>query len=209
MTEEVKKKWICQECVTNIRANAISLGCSTCGNWYNLKCTKIEKSELKNYKNAPYTCKYCLKDEYESPVMQSKNPGHISSNGPGCASLVGIISQGLGSGVDARCNSDGTLRDSEPDSPDNFWKKLPDNALATLEDIYNEIVHWRSRHFEIYNNKVGRKFVDCINVALSAKANDTKEQKLFTLAAMTMPHMVLIRTKTMTTYLSMQFSTGD
>ena len=127
--------------------------------------------------------------------MQCKNLGHISSNGPGCASSVGLISQGLGSGVDARCNSDGTFSDSEPASPDDFWKKLPDNALATLEDIYNEIVHWRSRYFEIYNNKVGRKFVDCITVALSAIANDTKEQKLSILAAMTMPNLVLIRTK--------------
>ena len=108
---------------------------------------------------------------------------------------MGLISQGLGSGVDARCNRNGTLPDSEPDSPDDFRKKLPGNALATLKDIYNEIVHWRSRHFEIYNNKVGRKFVDCINVALSAIANDTKEQKISILAAMTMPHLVLIRTK--------------
>ena len=195
MTEEVQKKWICQECVNNIRANATSLGCSIYENWYHLKCTKNEKSELKNYKNAPYTCKNCLKDEYESPVKQSKNPGHISSKGPGCASSVGLISRGLGSGVDARCNSDGTLLDSEPHSPDDFWKKLPDNALATLEDIYNEIVLWRSRRFEIYNNKVGRNFVGCFNVALSAIANDTKEQKLSILAAMTMPHLILIRTK--------------
>ena len=127
--------------------------------------------------------------------MQSKNLGHISSNGPGCASSVGLISQGLGSGVDAGCNSDGTLPDSEPDSPDDFWKKLPDNTLATLEDIYNEIVHRRSRHFEIYTNKVGRNFVDCINMALSAIAKDTKEQKFSILAAMTVPLLVLVRTK--------------
>ena len=108
---------------------------------------------------------------------------------------MGLISQVLGSRVDAGCNSDRTLPDSEPDSPDDFWKKLPDNALATLGDIYTEIVHWRSSHSKIYNNKVGKKFVDCINVALSAIANDTSEQKIFILAAMTMSHLVLIRTK--------------
>ena len=118
-------KWICQECVTNIRANATTLGCFICENWYHLKCTKIEKSVMKNYKNAPYTCKYCLKNEYESSVMQFEIPGHIPSNGPGCSSSAGLISQGLGSGVDARYNSDGTLPDSEPDSPDDFWKSSP------------------------------------------------------------------------------------
>ena len=74
MTEEVKKKWICQECVTNMSQ------CNITRLLYMWNLVPLEKSELKNYKNAPYTCKNCLKDEYESPVMQSTNPGHISSN---------------------------------------------------------------------------------------------------------------------------------
>ena len=90
-------------------------------------------------------------------MMQSKNPGYISSNGPGCASSLGLDSRNIGSGLDARCESDGTLLDPMSDSPEDFWKELPDDAQATLERIYSEVVHWKSHHFDIYNNKIDKK----------------------------------------------------
>ena len=77
----------------------------------------------------------------------------------------------------------------------DFWSNLTTDMKEMLKNVYLENVHWKPDFLILSKNKVGSRFVESLNVALSECENINHNSEVGMLAAMVMPHLILARTK--------------
>ena len=88
-----------------------------------------------------------------------------------------------------------TTNSTATSSPGDFWANFTEQKKNLLKSIHAEVVHWKPVFFLITRNKTGFKFVDVMNTVLSGSLGDNDKAEAALAAAMTLPHLILPRTK--------------
>ena len=73
-------------------------------------------------------------------------------------------------------------------------KKLQDEQIETLREIYNEIVHWKPMLFNVSKNKVRFKIANALNIMLTKMLQDGPHTECAMISTMIM-HLLLAKFK--------------
>ncbi len=170
-------KWACLHCDKSTHHNSYSIKCTESHEWFHLNCTNVRKEDLRT-KSQTWNC-----NKYSSCTSPSSFRPAISR--------VRVVS--LREGSPSLMAAE--LRPTASWSNTTLWENVTAEEVKQMNDIYEEVVHWRPRFIRLSRSKAANMFTDEITAALDPLAGATSHSSYSMKAAMILPHLTLARTK--------------
>ena len=83
-------------------------------------------------------------------------------------------------------------------APFEFWKLIDQELEIKINDIYKNVVNWKPRFIILSKNKPGFQFIELLNQQLLSLVEETPNSNVAMKAAMILPHLLLLKTKSKT-----------